>query len=36
MRFSRGEAFRTNDWTWQAKMMDALLTALEKSLVGFK
>ena len=34
--FSRGEAFHSNNWTWQAKMMDALLTALERSLVGFK
>lgn len=33
---SRGEAFHTNDWTWQAKMMDALITALERSMVGFK
>ena len=29
------EAFRSGDWTWQARMMDAMLSALERSLVGF-
>lgn len=33
--FSNGEAFKTGDFTWQAKMMDALMTGLERNLVGF-
>ena len=32
---SNGEAFKTEDFTWQAKMMDALMTGLERNLVGF-
>jgi len=32
---SKGEAFETEDWTWQLCMMDAMITGLEKSLVGF-
>ncbi|KDQ56751.1 glycoside hydrolase family 5 protein [Jaapia argillacea MUCL 33604] len=35
MDMNEKEAFQTDDWTWQAKMMDALLTGLERSLVGF-
>lgn len=34
-RCSKGEAFETDRWDWQTKMMDAMLTALERSLVGF-
>jgi hypothetical protein len=32
---SKGEAFRTNDWRWQARMMDAMITGLERAMVGF-
>ncbi|KAG5635943.1 hypothetical protein H0H81_009592 [Sphagnurus paluster] len=32
---SKKEAFKTEDFTWQSRMMDAMLTALERSLVGF-
>ena len=32
---SKGEAFETGDFKWQARMMDALMTALEQSLIGF-
>ncbi|KZS86841.1 glycoside hydrolase family 5 protein [Sistotremastrum niveocremeum HHB9708] len=28
------EAFRTGQFTWQAKMMDALMTGIERSMVG--
>ncbi|KAI5119471.1 hypothetical protein M0805_007205 [Coniferiporia weirii] len=35
MDMNRGEAFRTNDFTWQARMMDSMMTALENSLAGF-
>jgi hypothetical protein len=33
---SKGEAFRTLDWEWQERMMDALNTGLDRALVGFK
>ena len=33
--FSSGEAFKSEDFTLQMRMMDAMLTALERSLVGF-
>jgi hypothetical protein len=33
--FSKKEAFNTDNWTWQARMMDAVITGLERSLVGF-
>ena len=33
--FSRGQAFKTNDFSSQAKMMDAMITGLERSLIGF-
>lgn len=32
---SKKEAFTSDDFSWQAKMMDAVLTALERSLIGF-
>jgi len=32
---SKGEAFETDDFVWQARMMDAMLTSLERALVGF-
>ncbi|OJT05214.1 hypothetical protein TRAPUB_4039 [Trametes pubescens] len=35
MDMNKGEAFETDRWDWQTKMMDAMLTALERSLVGF-
>jgi hypothetical protein len=33
--FSKKDAFNTGDWTWQMRMMDAMMTGLEQSLVGF-
>ncbi|OCB87310.1 glycoside hydrolase family 5 protein [Sanghuangporus baumii] len=35
MDMNHREAFRTNDFTWQARMMDAMITGLERSLVGY-
>ncbi|KAK7052960.1 hypothetical protein VNI00_004280 [Paramarasmius palmivorus] len=35
MDMNKGEAFDTDDFTWQAKMMDAMITALDRALVGF-
>ncbi|KAF9804686.1 hypothetical protein IEO21_09289 [Rhodonia placenta] len=35
MDMNKGEAFQTDSWIWQTRMMDAMLTALDKSLVGF-
>ncbi|KDQ21322.1 glycoside hydrolase family 5 protein [Botryobasidium botryosum FD-172 SS1] len=35
MDMNDGEAFRTGDFTWQEKMMDALISGLEQNLVGF-
>jgi len=32
---SKGEAFETDDFVWQARMIDAMLTGLEQALVGF-
>jgi hypothetical protein len=32
---SKGEAFESGNWKWQMRMMDAMLTALERSLIGF-
>ncbi|KAK7680349.1 hypothetical protein QCA50_016589 [Cerrena zonata] len=32
---NKGEAFESDDWTWQNKMMDAMITALERSLLNF-
>ncbi|KAJ7866599.1 glycoside hydrolase family 5 protein [Mycena olivaceomarginata] len=31
----KGEAFQTDDFSWQARMMDAMITGLERSLIGF-
>jgi hypothetical protein len=33
--FSKKQAFSTDDWTWQTRMMDAMMTGLEQSLIGF-
>ncbi len=33
---SKGAAFVDGNWEWQEKMMDALVTGLDRSLVGFK
>ena len=33
---SNEEAIRTGDWKWQNRMMDAMISAFESSLVGFK
>jgi alkyl sulfatase BDS1-like metallo-beta-lactamase superfamily hydrolase len=35
MMNSKGEAFEMGDFKWQARMMDALIMALEQSLIGF-
>ncbi|KAH9934532.1 glycoside hydrolase family 5 protein [Epithele typhae] len=35
MDMNKKEAFETDRWHWQMKMMDAMITALERSLVGF-
>ncbi|KAA1475251.1 glycoside hydrolase family 5 protein [Dentipellis sp. KUC8613] len=35
MDMNKGEAFRTDDWKWQTRMMDAMITGLERSLVSF-
>lgn len=31
-----GEAFKTGDFYWQERQMDAICSALEENLVGFK
>lgn len=33
---SKEEAFKTGNWEWHERMMDALISALESSKVGFK
>ncbi|KAI0752493.1 glycoside hydrolase [Daedaleopsis nitida] len=35
MNMNKGEAFETDRWDWQLKMMDAMMTALERALIGF-
>ncbi|TFK32388.1 glycoside hydrolase [Crucibulum laeve] len=35
MDMNRGEAFETDDFKWQARMMDAMMTGLETALIGF-
>ncbi|PSS32123.1 hypothetical protein PHLCEN_2v2119 [Hermanssonia centrifuga] len=35
MDLNKGEAFETDDWKWQMRVMDAMMTALEGALVGF-
>lgn len=32
---SNEEAFRNGDWKWQERMLDALISAMEASMVGF-
>lgn len=32
---SNGEAFTTDDWSWQSRMMDAIITAMDASMIGF-
>ncbi|PVF93070.1 glycoside hydrolase [Serendipita vermifera] len=32
---NKGSAFRTGDFSWQARMMDAVCSALEQTMVGF-
>jgi len=32
---SHGGAFESDDWTWQLRMMDSMLTGLEQALIGF-
>lgn len=33
--YSQREAFSTDDFVWQARMMDAMISGLERALVGF-
>lgn len=33
---SKREAFRTGDFSWQERMMDTLMTAIERNMVGVK
>ncbi|TCD69457.1 hypothetical protein EIP91_007583 [Steccherinum ochraceum] len=35
MDMNNGQAFETDRWTYQSRMMDAMITGLEQSLVGF-
>ncbi|KAF7295947.1 Glycoside hydrolase [Mycena kentingensis (nom. inval.)] len=35
MDMNKGEAFSSDNFGWQARMMDAMLTGLERSLVGY-
>ncbi|KAI0703877.1 glycoside hydrolase family 5 protein [Cerioporus squamosus] len=35
MDMNKKEAFETDRWDWQMKMMDAMMTALERAMVGF-
>ncbi|KAI0089638.1 glycoside hydrolase family 5 protein [Irpex rosettiformis] len=35
MDMNKGEAFKTDNWKWQLRMMDAMLSGLERSLIGF-
>jgi len=35
MDLNNREAFSAGDWTWHVRMMDALISGLEQSLVGF-
>ncbi|PPQ65139.1 hypothetical protein CVT24_003229 [Panaeolus cyanescens] len=35
MDMNQKQAFETDDFSWQAKMMDAMMTALERASVGF-
>ncbi|KAI0033601.1 glycoside hydrolase [Vararia minispora EC-137] len=35
MDMNKGEAFTSGDFKWQSRMMDAMITGLERSLVGF-
>lgn len=35
-RRSNEEAFRTGDWKWQERSVDALICAMEGALMGFK
>lgn len=32
---SQNEALESDNWQWQERMMDAMMTGLERSLVGF-
>jgi len=35
MDMNHGDAFESDDWTWQLRMMDSMLTGLEQALIGF-
>ncbi|KAH8112810.1 glycoside hydrolase family 5 protein [Phellopilus nigrolimitatus] len=35
MDLNRREAFKTNNFTWHTRMMDAMITGLERSLIGY-
>jgi hypothetical protein len=36
LKYSGKEAFTTEEFLWQRRMMDAMITGLDQSLVGFK
>jgi hypothetical protein len=36
MDMNRRAAFQTGDWTWQRRMMDGIITGLERANIGFK
>jgi hypothetical protein len=33
---SNEQAIKTGDWKWQERKMDAIISAMESSLIGFK
>jgi len=35
MDMNNGAAFESDNWSWQLKMMDSMLTGLEQALIGF-
>lgn len=35
MDMNKRTAFGTDDWTWQRRMMDAMITGLERANIGF-
>nr|ODN96011.1 cytoplasmic protein [Cryptococcus depauperatus CBS 7855] len=35
MDINKGEAFKTGDWRWQERAMDAMISAMESAQVGF-
>jgi hypothetical protein len=35
MDMNQRAAFGTDDWVWQRRMMDAMITGLERANIGF-